>query len=194
VPAFLIIAARRFKTKPVSPPRERTLPGLTLRATSRIVGQPPSVAKPANAAGAIPFQPMNRLKIATALALVATAAALAFSGCAHVTAGQKIERGSVAFIRPGVTTKDMVIANLGEPLVELEHGRVIAYVWEWHAGAHVNYGVLGGHRKRESADAYQAFCVAFDASNRATHRGFVTDIKPGTLDDAVLQWSKSGRD
>ena len=66
---------------------------------------------------------------ASALVL-ALAVSVASCGCAGVSAGHRIGADTIAFITPGITTKQEVLENLGSPLFDLEGGRLIAYYWE----------------------------------------------------------------
>ena len=66
---------------------------------------------------------------ASALVL-ALAVSVASCGCAGVSAGHRIGADTIAFITPGITTKQEVLENLGSPLFDLEGGRLIACYWE----------------------------------------------------------------
>jgi len=50
-------------------------------------------------------------------------------GCATRDSGYKISKETIAFIKPGVTTKAELIENLGTPLLDLKDVRALAYSW-----------------------------------------------------------------
>jgi hypothetical protein len=62
---------------------------------------------------------------------LALAAALTIigSGCASRTSGYKITNDTVAFIKPGVTSRAELVENLGPPLFEMKNPHVVAYTW-----------------------------------------------------------------
>jgi hypothetical protein len=67
----------------------------------------------------------------------------------QVMSGRKITSENTAFIKPGFTTRDEVIKELGRPDMDLKDSRTIAYCWEvldaympWIIGGH--YSAVGG--------------------------------------------------
>jgi hypothetical protein len=61
--------------------------------------------------------------------LAVLAAACGLTSCATRDSGYKISEETIAFIRPGETTRAEVIENLGPPLLELRDIRASAYTW-----------------------------------------------------------------
>jgi hypothetical protein len=56
--------------------------------------------------------------------------------------GRRITKNQLAFVRPGITSKSDVIAQLGEPDVIWENERVLAYNWDVIRSKYL-VGVLG---------------------------------------------------
>src|SRR5258706_1461394 len=115
--------------------------------------------------------------------------AVAGSGCAHVTGGTGIHADSVAFIKPGATTKAEVIENLGQPTWEAPSERVISYLWETTDG--VNGDFFGRHCEFGDDPTQHAFCIALDESNRVARAGFAKGKDFAELKKTIAAWSGS---
>ena len=145
--------------------------------------------------------------------LVAVVAlALTLAGCARGMSGYKISDETVAFIRPGSTTRSEVVENLGPPLFELQNPHVVAYSWgrvgsvtkavtqdQGSTAGRMGYGTTPTGIQAPSDDdtSYEArrwiCCIALDDGERVTRFGRF-EIRGGmSLDQAVREWAASGQ-
>lgn len=88
----------------------------------------------------------------------------------EAVAGRKTTSEDVAFIKPGVTTRDEVIAKLGKPTVDLADLKILVYPWmelkeQW-------VGVVPGFIWTAPRTADWALFVATDENNRVVGYGF----------------------
>ena len=129
------------------------------------------------------------------------------AGCATRDSGYRISDETIAFIEPGVTTRAEVIENLGQPLLEIEGGRVAAYSWgkmravasqtgTRNPGAQYSRMQMGYGAVPPPADEIALvearrwiFCVALDEQGRVTRAERIKLEGAGSLEAAVQQWA-----
>lgn len=109
--------------------------------------------------------------------------------------GKVITRADVKFIVPGQTTRDEVIARLGDQFRDSPRLPVLAYAWEKPACGLMWWIVLagpggagagGGHS--EGSD-WQAFFVKFDANEQVATTKFVSLCDRRSLDEQLEDWA-----
>ena len=103
--------------------------------------------------------------------------------------GRKIETGQLDFLVDGVTTRDEIIARLGEPLINLVGYRISAYPWVM---LEKTWGVLAVGATGVGGAAIpifdtKALFIAFDEMDRVRRSGISAR---GTIseDAALLPW------
>ena len=125
---------------------------------------------------------------------------LLLTGCVAVfpvpssekTYGKIITPQAVKFIVPGQTTRDEVVARLGDQFRDSLRQPVLAYSWEkpaadlvWFAVSTENGG--GGHLERSY---WRAFFVAFDSGGRVRRTEFVRLSGKKSLDEQLEDWAQ----
>jgi hypothetical protein len=133
-------------------------------------------------------------------------------GCASQDSGYRISNETVAFIRPGVTTRTEVVENLGPPLFELKDPHVVAYSWGKVHGtvsrAAVSQSANPALRPSQSGYAPEPAapeetgtveshrwicCVALGPQDRVTRFGTFEVQGATSLENAVRQWAAQGQ-
>ena len=109
--------------------------------------------------------------------------------------GKVITRADVKFIVPGRTTRDEVIARLGDQFRDSPRLPVLAYAWEKPAvgvmwgfmvAAQGGAGAGGGHAE---ASHWRAFFVLFDPQGRVAATKFVCLTGRRSLDEQLEDWA-----
>jgi hypothetical protein len=131
---------------------------------------------------------------------LATLLLLLLTGCVAVfpvpssekTHGKIITPQAVKFIVPGQTTRDEVVARLGDEFRDSLRQPVLAYSWEKPAADLVWFAVStesggGGHFERSY---WRAFFVAFDSGGRVWRTEFVRLSGKRTLDEQLEDWAQ----
>jgi len=131
------------------------------------------------------------------------------SACATRDSGYKISEETIAFIKPGATSRSEVIENLGPPLLELKDPPVVAYSWG-------KMRVAGGARASANDDPMLRAdrtgtaiipptgeqselvetrrwicCIALDQKDQVTRVERVELPGAGSLEQAVRAWAAS---
>jgi hypothetical protein len=134
------------------------------------------------------------------------ALAWAGSSCATRDSGYKISDETVAFIRPGITTRADVIENLGPPLYELKEPHVVAYSWgkmravggkpvgvgeQAYQRQEMGYAVAPGPPEETGLVETRrwVYCLALDPGNRVTRTGKIELEGATSLAQAVGAWA-----
>ena len=107
------------------------------------------------------------------------------------TYGKVITREQASFIVPGKTTKEEVIARLGDQFRASPHLPALAYSWErpaigWVWGFCVMEGGAGGRVERSH---WQALFMRFDDRERAVSTKFVSLSGRKSLDERLEDWA-----
>lgn len=141
----------------------------------------------------------------TVPAIIAPLLAVLLAGCVGVlpvppshqepTHGKIITRKSVRFIVSGQSTRDEVIARLGDQFRDSPRLPVLAYAWEKPAYGLMWWMVLagpggagagGGHS--EGSD-WRAFFVKFDVQGRVADTKFASLSGRRSLDEQLEDWA-----
>jgi len=123
---------------------------------------------------------------------------LAIAGCVPVysyspsdppVAGRRIKPEDVAFIKPGITSRDEVISNLGVPTVDLSDLRTLVYVWielkeQW-------VGVIPGLLFTAPRTADWTLLVAIDENDRVVSSGFDQRRWSDTVISQARKWAEA---
>ncbi len=105
-------------------------------------------------------------------------------GCSHLNHPATPNAGSIAFIKPGKTTKAEVLQKFGKPNWEWEQERVIAYRWE-------DMGEASRFNREQMSSpslSQWAFCIAFDQDNIVTHHNLFNAPDSEALKKKVQHW------
>ena len=124
--------------------------------------------------------------------------ALAIAGCVPVPrispsdeplAGRRIKPEDVAFIKPSMTSRDEVIANLGVPTFDLSDLRILAYAWTEPGGVWVGVIPFGVFTVPRTAD--WALLVAIDENNRVARLGIDQRPWSDTVISQARKWAEA---
>jgi hypothetical protein len=128
------------------------------------------------------------------------------SGCASRETGYRISEETVAFIRPGSTTRAEVMENLGPPLFELQNPRVLAYSWGKVHGV-VTKPVTQEQMPIPGQVGYEPplndpsdnttsvesrrwiYCIGLDDQGRVTRQGKFELRGADSVENAVRRWA-----
>lgn len=139
----------------------------------------------------------------TASAIILPLLAVWLTGCIGVvpvpssgqTYGQVITREATKFIVPGRTTRDAVIAELGDQFRDSPRLPVLAYTWEkpgcglmWWVVLVGPYGGGAGGGHSEASD-WRALFVKFDAHGRVSATKFASLSSRRSLDEQLEDWA-----
>ena len=136
----------------------------------------------------------------TAVAILCMLSAALLTGCVGIvfpvpsdgtTHGKVMTREQVSFIVPGKTTREDVIARLGDQFRSSPRLPALAYSWEkpatgWGWGIGAEAGGAGGHVERS---LWRAFFVRFDDSERVVSVKFVSLSGRKSLDEELENWA-----
>jgi hypothetical protein len=121
---------------------------------------------------------------------------LAFRACLPVyrysdeaVSGRKTAPEDIAFIKPGITTRDDVISKLGKPTVELQDLRILVYPWTEFKEQWV--GVVPGFVWTAPRTADWALLVATDENNRVVSSGFDQLKWSETVISQARRWAEA---
>jgi|CXWL01.1.fsa_nt_gi hypothetical protein len=124
--------------------------------------------------------------------------ALTIIGCVPVyfysptdepVAGRRIKPEHVAFIKPGITTRDEVISTLGAPTVDLSDLGILVYVWKELKEQWV--GVAPGFLFTSPRTADWALLVAMGENNRVVKSGFDQRGGLDTVNSQARKWAET---
>jgi hypothetical protein len=146
----------------------------------------------------VPVFPEIKMKIV--LTILCMLSAVLLTGCVGIvlpvpsagkTYGKVITRKQVSFIDPGKTTREEVIAHLGDQFRASPRLPALAYSWEkpatgWAWGIGAMAGGAGGFVERSH---WQAFFVGFDDRERAVSTKFVSLTGWKSLDEQLENWA-----
>ena len=121
--------------------------------------------------------------------------ALAIAGCVPVPsyiaspsdeplAGRRFKPEDVAFIKPGITSRNEVISNLGVPTVDLSDLRILVYVW---IDLKEDWGIV----RRTPRTADWALLVAIDENNRVVRLGIDQRPWSDTVISQARKWAEA---
>jgi len=131
----------------------------------------------------------------------------AYSGCASRTSGYKITHETVAFIKPGATTRAELVDNLGPPMFELRNPRVMAYTWgkvrptaskpaASVQGMQPQTGYVAAPPSSEESGLVESrrwiYCIALDDEDRVVRSETVRMEGETSLESAVRGWMAGG--
>jgi hypothetical protein len=132
------------------------------------------------------------------LAIVMLVQWLAVTGCVPVQvasssdpplAGQRIKPDDITFIKPGVTSREEVIAKLGPPTVDLSDLRTLVYVWielkEQWVGV-IPFGVATAPRTADFA-----LLVVLDEDNHVVRAGIDQRSWADTVISQSRKWAEA---
>mgnify|MGYP006278556893 CR=1 FL=1 len=103
-----------------------------------------------------------------------------------VLAGHKITDEDTSFIKIGVTTRNDVIRELGQPSLEFEDQRIAAYTWEV-VGWHFVWGAWFASRSEEIGRQH-VLLIAFDEDNLALRFESTVRFATDTVEEHILKW------
>jgi hypothetical protein len=109
--------------------------------------------------------------------------------------GTPVTSDQVKFIVPGRTTRDEVVAKLGERFRESCHTPVLAYSWErpawgycWWVWFFTPDGVVTGGNYEEG-NVWRAYYVKFDAGGHVVKTKFARLDNDKSLDEQMEDWA-----
>jgi len=106
----------------------------------------------------------------------------------EVLAGHKITDENTAFIQPGITTRNDVMRGLGQPSLEFEDQRIVAYTWEMFMG-YFAWGAWFQNWNIEMGKPY-VLLIAFDGNDRVVRFETKARWPFDTIQEHALKWAQ----